>query len=222
MSIIELSNLYKTYGKGDAAVNALNDFSLNIDKGDFLAIIGPSGSGKSTLLNILGCLDCPTSGTYIFNDVKVNELNNRNLAALRNEKFGFVVQDFALIENYSVKDNVELPLIYSKKYQKKDRRELIQSSLSKMGILNKMSAPVRKLSGGQRQRVAIARALINDPDVILADEPTGALDKKTGDEVMTEFEKLHAEGKTIIVITHDLDIASRCSKVVNIVDGALA
>lgn len=218
MSIINITNLHKTYGSGESEVKALRGLTLSVDKGDMIAIMGPSGSGKSTLLNIIGCIDRPTGGDYFLHDRLINTFNDREMAELRNQKFGFVVQDFALVERYSVYKNVMIPLSYSKK-PIKSKKDKIEDKLSKLGILEKKNAMALNLSMGQRQRVAIARAIVNDPDIILADEPTGALDSDTGGEIMDIFKKLNEDGKTVIIVTHELKVVSYCHKIVKIKDG---
>lgn len=220
MKLIELKDISKTFGKNDAKVEVLKNFNFTVEEGEMIAIMGPSGSGKSTLLNILGCLDSVTSGTYYINGENRNELSNKKLAALRNKTFGFVVQHFALIDEYTIFQNVKLPLAYSNtKY--KDAKHKIIDILNELGIENKKNKYPNELSGGQNQRVAIARAVINNPKIILTDEPTGALDRETGDEVMDLFEKLNKDGKTIIVVTHDEHIAKRCKRIVSIQDGKI-
>jgi len=218
MSIINITNLHKTYGSGVSKVKALRGLSISVDKGDMIAVMGPSGSGKSTLLNIIGCIDRPTNGKYFLYDRLINTFNDREMAGLRNKIFGFVVQDFALVERYSVYKNVMIPLTYSKK-QIKSKRDKIENILSKLGILEKKNAMALNLSMGQRQRVAIARAIVNDPDIILADEPTGALDSDTGGEIMDIFKKLNEDGKTIIIVTHEPKVVSYCQQIVRIKDG---
>lgn len=219
--MIELKDISKVYNKSKPnEVNALQHINLTIEVGSMLAIMGPSGSGKSTLLNILGCLDVPTAGTYKLNDQEVQSLSQGKLAAIRNQHFGFVVQDFALIEEYTVMKNVEIPLQYSK--NKVNKKERILTLLDMLGMKDKMSEYAYNLSGGQRQRVAIARALINNPDIILADEPTGALDQKTGEQVLSIFKRIHKEqDKTVLIVTHDDKIANQCEGIVNIVDGKI-
>jgi len=182
--------------------------------------MGPSGSGKSTLLNIIGCLDTPTSGEYIFNGKAIDKLSRRELANLRNTSFGFILQYFGLVDEYTVYENVEIPLSYSKK-KGINKKKLIKETLNMLGISDKIKKLPCQLSGGQNQRVAIARALINDPEIILADEPTGALDKKTGQEVMNILKDLNKNGKTLIIVTHDESIASQCNRIINICDGKI-
>ena len=221
MSIIKVDNLVKTYGSGEAEVKALQGVSLTIEKGEMIAIMGASGSGKSTLLNILGLLDKPTDGRYYLNSRPIMTFNTKEMAVLRNQSFGFIVQDFALVDRYSVYRNVMIPLTYSKK-PIRSKKSKIEDVLSQLGILDKKNVLALKLSGGQRQRVAIARAIVNDPDIILADEPTGALDSKTGKEVMSIFKKLNNAGKTIIIVTHNSDVASSCHRIIEIRDGKIA
>lgn len=218
MNIIKLNKITKVYNNTSA--KALNEVSLNIKKGDFISIMGPSGSGKSTLLNIIGCLDTATSGEYYLEDNNISKFNNKQMAKVRNKHFGFIVQYFALLDNYSVYNNVKIPLEYSKD-NKKGMKIKIIDTLKKLGIDDKINDTPKQLSGGQCQRVAIARAIINNPDVILADEPTGALDSKTGQEVMNIFKELNKQGKTVIIVTHDKNIAEQTDKIINIVDGKL-
>ncbi|WP_410985582.1 ABC transporter ATP-binding protein [Bacillus cereus] len=217
--MIELNNISKFYNKSKSnEVKVLQNIELKIEKSSMLAIMGPSGSGKSTLLNILGCLDIPSTGTYKLHDQELQSLNRRKLATIRNEHFGFVVQDFALIEDYTVMKNVEIPILYSK--DKTNKKERVLSMLDMLGMKEKSSEYAYNLSGGQRQRVAIARALINNPDIILADEPTGALDQRTGQQVLDIFKKIHQEQKkTILIVTHDDKVAKQCDGIINIVDG---
>lgn len=219
--MIELKDISKVYNKSKPnEVNALQNINLKIEAGSMLAIMGPSGSGKSTLLNILGCLDVPTAGTYKLYDQEIQSLSQGKLAAVRNQHFGFVVQDFALIEEYTVMKNVEIPLHYSK--NKVNKKERILTLLDMLGMKEKASEYAYNLSGGQRQRVAIARALINNPDIILADEPTGALDQKTGEQVLSIFKRIHKEqNKTVLIVTHDDKIAKQCEGIVNLVDGKI-
>ncbi|MBJ8106528.1 MULTISPECIES: ABC transporter ATP-binding protein [Bacillus cereus group] len=217
--MIELNNISKVYNKSKAnEVKVLQNIDLKIEKSSMLAIMGPSGSGKSTLLNIFGCLDIPSMGTYKLYNQELQSLNRRKLATIRNEYFGFVVQDFALIEDYTVMKNVEIPILYSK--DKTNKKERVLSILERLGMKEKASEYAYNLSGGQRQRVAIARALINNPDIILADEPTGALDQRTGQQVLDIFKSIHQEQKkTILIVTHDDRVAKQCDGIINIVDG---
>ncbi|MFX0549572.1 ABC transporter ATP-binding protein [Hathewaya histolytica] len=220
MSLIELKDINKIYGFGDSRIEALKNIDLNIEKGDMIAIMGASGSGKSTLLNILGCLDKPNSGSYLLDGKEVSKLTKNEQASLRGNFFGFIVQYFALIEDYSVFENVKIPLDYTK-ISKKEKKERIIKLLKNLSIEDKISRNPNQLSGGQNQRVAIARALVNNPQVILADEPTGALDTKTSEEVMEIFKNINKEGKTIIIVTHDSTIASQCQKIIHIKDGEI-
>lgn len=220
MRLIELKDIRKIYAKSDIKTIALDGINLEIDIGESVAIMGASGSGKSTLLNIVGCLDTLSSGEYIFNGKSISKLNGRELANLRNASFGFVMQYFGLVDEYTVYENIEIPLSYSKK-PGINKRRLIKETLDMLGIGDKIRKTPNQLSGGQNQRVAIARALINDPEIILADEPTGALDKKTGQEVMNILKDLNRKGKTLLIVTHDDKIASQCSRIVNISDGKI-
>lgn len=218
MSLIEMNNIKKKYGKDGGELYALRGINLSVERGEMVAIMGPSGSGKSTLLNIIGLLDVESDGEYKFQNESVNKLSEKQLSSYRNKYIGFVVQNFALIDDYTVFENIEVPLIYSK-VNKKKRKESIINTLKKLGIEDKKDKLPKQLSGGQNQRVAIARALVNDPEIILADEPTGALDKENGEEVMNILSKLNKEGKTIIIITHDKDIAKKCKRIIYIEDG---
>lgn len=216
--MLTLKKVCKTYGKKESEFYALNNIEMEIKQGELIAVVGPSGSGKSTLLNVLGCLDSPTSGQYCLNGEKINEKSARELAGIRNSVFGFVVQDFALINDYTVKQNVEIPLLYNKN---RGNERSVDRVLEQLGILDKKKTLANKLSGGQRQRVAVARALVNNPQVILADEPTGSLDQKTGQEVMDILLKLHQNGKTVVIITHDKNIALQCERQILLVDGMI-
>lgn len=216
--MIELKNVIKTYGNGEAKVHALNNINIEIERGEFVAIVGPSGSGKSTLLNILGGIDTLSSGTYYLNSKEISSLSSKNMAHLRNDEFGFILQYFGLINDYTVYENVALPLKYSKK-KIKNKKELVREMLRKLSIENKENSYPTELSGGQCQRVAIARALINNPNIILADEPTGALDKKTGIQIMEILKQLNEEGKTVIIVSHDENIYSKCNRIIRIEDG---
>ena len=220
--LIKLTNISKTYKTKDEenAVAALQNVTLEIKKGDFIAIMGASGSGKSTLMNILGLLDVPSSGEYLLEGKPVQESSGKELAELRNKYFGFVYQSFNLLKRTSVIKNVELPLIYSK-HIKGDRRENSKKVLEMVGLSYRLKHKPNQLSGGEQQRVAIARALVNEPSVILADEPTGNLDSKTGDQIMGIFDKLHKEGKTIILVTHEMDIANHAKRLVVLKDGQI-
>lgn len=217
---IQLKNISKIYGKGSTTVTALKNISLDIYDGEMLAIMGPSGSGKSTLVNIVGLLDHPTEGYYYLNGIDISRASHKQLAHLRNEFLGFVVQDFALIEEYTVEKNIMLPLLYARKNHKQ-ALQIVHKLAALLSIEDKLKQKARFLSGGQRQRVAIARALANNPSIILADEPTGALDQKTGTEVLQLFRKMNQEGKTVIIVTHDISIASHCDRCLTIVDGQI-
>lgn len=221
--MIEISLINKIYGSGkENSYQALRDVSLSIKKGEFVGIIGKSGAGKSTLMHILGLIDSSTSGTYIFDGVDVSKLSDSKRAKLRNEKIGIVLQDFALMEKSSVYENVSIPLIIGRKIQKSvEQNKRINDILDEMGMLEFANKRVSKLSGGQKQRVAIARAMVNNPKVLLADEPTGALDEKTSREIMGVFEELNKKGTTVIIITHDMEVAKMCDRVVEIRDGKL-
>ena len=218
--LIKLKNVKKFYDENKAKVTALNGIDLEIDRGEYIAIMGASGSGKSTLLNIIGCLDKMSEGDYFLEDKEVNSFTDTEMAKIRNEKFGFVVQDFALIEKYTVKKNIVLPLLYSKKY-KRDKNTRVLEMVKMVGLETKLNTLVSKLSGGQRQRVAIARALVNDAEVLLCDEPTGALDKKTGSEILDSFDKCNKRGKTVIIVTHDDKVARRCKRIIELEDGRI-
>lgn len=218
--MIELYDIYKIYKMGENEVYALNGVSLKISPHEFVAIVGPSGSGKSTLMNIIGCLDTPTSGTYILDGHEVNRLNDNQLAEIRNSKIGFVFQNFNLIPQLTALENVELPLIY-KGTPASIRHKLAKEALARVGLEHRMHHRPRELSGGQQQRVAIARALVTNPAIILADEPTGNLDSKSGAEIMQIFKELHAQGSTIVLITHDNNIAAQARRIVRIQDGQI-
>lgn len=220
MSMIRVCNLTKTYGSGESAVHALRGLSLTIEPGEMVAIMGASGSGKSTLLNILGCLDRPTGGEYWLQGRPITSFNEKDAARLRNECFGFVVQDFALVDRYTVAKNVLIPLTYSRK-PIPSKRKRVEQVLDQVGILDKKNALASKLSGGQRQRVAIARAIVNEPEIILADEPTGSLDRATGDAVLDVFASLNRAGRTVIIVTHSHAVASRCQRIATIEDGII-
>ena len=220
MNIIETSGLTKTFGTNGVAVHALRGIDLAVARGEFLALIGPSGSGKSTLMAILGCLDSPTSGTYRLDGEFVEHLTGAELARIRNEKIGFVFQQYNLLPKASVRRNVELPMLYAG-VGKKERRARALALLEKVGIPEKASVLPAALSGGQRQRVAIARALANRPSVLLADEPTGALDSHTGHEILELFQELHRQGNTVLIVTHDLSIAGLAERQVELHDGLI-
>ena len=219
--MIEIKNLTKTYNyKKSNAFTALKDISLKIEDGEMLAIVGKSGAGKSTLLHIIGCIDTFEKGEYTIDDIDVHKLSDKKLANIRNEKVGIVMQDFALVEGYTVIANVKIPLYFSRK-KKGKANNLALDALEKVGIKELAKKPVNKLSGGQKQRVAIARAIVNDPSFILADEPTGALDTKTSEEIMELFQKLNEDGKTVIIITHDPGVADKCKRRIEISDGKI-
>ena len=217
-ALLKLIKLGKTFNLGEIKVLALSETDLEISGGDFVAIMGPSGSGKSTLMNILGCLDVPTDGEYLFNGIKVKNMDEDELATIRSEKVGFVFQQFNLLARTTAMENVMLPLIYA---GKSDRREKALRALEIVGLSNRANHMPNQLSGGQQQRVAIARALVNKPDIILADEPTGALDTQSGKEIMYIFEKLNAEGKTVILITHESYIAAHAKRIIHLRDGRI-
>lgn len=217
---IALNNIIKTYQMGDTVVAALAGVSLDIREGEFTAIMGPSGSGKSTLMNILGCLDRPTSGSYMLDGQEVASLNDDELALTRNKKIGFVFQNFNLLPRITALDNVALPLVYAG-VNAKERTQRAADALASVGLEKRMHHLPNELSGGQRQRVAIARALVNEPTIIMADEPTGALDTKSGDEVMEIFKTLNTYGRTIILVTHEPDIAAHAKRVIHVRDGLI-
>ncbi len=217
--MIRLVNINKTYNYKKAnAFCALKGINLSINDGEMLAIIGKSGAGKSTLMHILGCIDDFESGDYFIDDINVKDISNGKKAEIRNEKIGIVMQDFALIEEYTVLENVMVPLLFDK--SKKDKKKTAIKAIESVGIGDLTNKPVNKLSGGQKQRVAIARAIVNDPVFILADEPTGALDSNTSLEIMQVFKDLNKLGKTIIIITHDKDVAQKCDRIVEMKDGS--
>ncbi|NCB67547.1 MAG: ABC transporter ATP-binding protein [Bacteroidia bacterium] len=218
--LIEIKDLYKNYVMGELEVPALLDINVQIAKNEYVAIMGPSGSGKSTLMNILGCLDTPTSGQYLFNGVDVSQLDDDALSAMRNREIGFIFQNFNLLPKLTALQNVELPLVYAGA-NKHERHERAVQALEKVGLAERMSHKPTELSGGQRQRVAIARALVSKPGILLADEPTGALDSKTGVEIMALFDELQREGNTIIVITHEQEIADYAHRTIFIKDGRI-
>lgn len=218
--IISIKNLKKTYIMGAEKVHALKSITLDIKKNEYVALMGPSGSGKSTLMNLLGCLDTPTAGEYVLNNENVSTLDDGELAEVRNKEIGFVFQTFNLLPRLSSLENVALPLVYAG-INKTNRLEKAEDTLTKVGLGDRVEHKPNELSGGQRQRVAIARALVNDPAIILADEPTGNLDTKTSIEIMEIFEKLHEAGNTIIVVTHEPDIAAHAHRIIRLRDGLI-
>ncbi len=220
MEILKLTDICKDYKQGKEPVRVLKNVNLSVEEGDYLAIMGPSGSGKTTLMNIIGCLDVPTSGTYTLRGRDLKNLNDNDLAEIRNKHLGFVFQSFHLMPKLEALDNVALPLLYAD-VPLKERRERAEAALCAVGLQERIHFFPNQLSGGQCQRVAIARALVGNPSILLADEPTGALDQKTGKQVMALFEELNKEGRTIIMITHDMNIASCAHRVVHIIDGVL-
>ena len=221
MPLIETRDLWKTYVMGDEEIHALKGVSISIERGEYVAIMGPSGSGKSTLMNLIGCLDTPSKGTYLLNNKEVSQMNDNELARIRNEEIGFVFQTFNLLPRATALHNVELPLVYAG-MGKTARLVQAKAAIEKVELTHRMTHRPNELSGGQRQRVAIARALVNNPSILLADEPTGNLDSKTGVEIMGLFARLHEGGNTIIVVTHEADIAAYAHRVIAIRDGEVA
>lgn len=219
-SLIGLRNITKIYHMGSETIYALRDISLDIHRNEYVAFMGPSGSGKSTLMNILGCLDSPTSGDYLLNGTNVSRMTDSELAYVRNKEIGFVFQTFNLLPRLTALDNVALPLIYAG-YSKRQRDEAARTALTNVGLGDRTGHKPNELSGGQRQRVAVARALVNDPSIILADEPTGNLDTKTSYEIMALFDELHSKGNTIILVTHEEDIALYARRIVRLRDGVI-
>ena len=220
--MIEIKNLVKIYNKGKTnEFCALKGIDLSIEEGEMVAIIGKSGAGKSTLLHILAAIDSYDKGSYLVDGVSVGDLKEKERARFRNQKIGIVMQDYALIDEYTIEENVQIPLIFGKVKGNDVRREKIRTALENVGLAELAKKPVRQLSGGQKQRVAIARALVNNPAFLLADEPTGALDSKTSGEIMDVFEKLNQGGKTVIIVTHDMEVAARGGRVIEISDGEI-
>ncbi|MBC1469842.1 ABC transporter ATP-binding protein [Listeria welshimeri] len=218
--MIQLFNISKTYQMGEDTIKALDNLSLQVTKGEFIAIIGPSGSGKSTLMNIIGILDRASSGEYYLNKMNLMRISDKKISKIRNKKIGFIFQQFNLMPRLTAFENVELPLIY-RGTSKPTRKKIVLNSLERVGLLEKQKHLPAQLSGGQQQRVAIARAIAGNPEIILADEPTGALDSKTGEEVMRLLKEIHREGNTLIMITHDKTIAEQAERIIEIKDGKL-
>ncbi len=221
MALIETHDLWKTYVMGSEEIHALSGVSLEIERGEYVAIMGPSGSGKSTLMNLIGCLDTPSKGSYLLNGKQVSQMNDDELARIRNEEIGFVFQTFNLLPRATALHNVELPLVYAG-IPSTDRQKRARGALERVELGDRMLHRPNQLSGGQRQRVAIARALVNNPSILLADEPTGNLDSKTGVEIMALFERLHRAGNTIVLVTHEADIAAQAYRVLHIRDGKIS
>jgi putative ABC transport system ATP-binding protein len=221
-SLISARGLTRTYRLGKVDVHALRGVDLDVEAGEFVAIVGPSGSGKSTLMHILGCLDTPTAGTYRLDDEEVGALRGRRLARIRNEKVGFVFQTFNLMPRLSVEENVALPLKYRGGLARAERRRRAMAKLDRLGLTHRIGHRPDELSGGERQRVAIARALVGEPAILMADEPTGNLDSRSGGDVLRTFQELHADGHTIILVTHDPGVAALAQRTVNVADGQLA
>lgn len=220
-NILEMKNIIKEYNMGDEVSVVLKGIDLTVQEGEFLAILGPSGSGKSTLMNIIGCLDVPTAGDYYLSGEKIAEQSERTLAHIRNKEIGFIFQSFHLLQKQTALENVELPLIYAN-ISEKERHQRAKEMLKKVGLEDKMYHFPNQMSGGQQQRVAIARAIATNPTILLADEPTGALDQKTGKQVMDIFHSLNEEGRTIIMITHDVNIARHAGRIVKLLDGEMS
>jgi len=219
--VIEIQNIVKNYQVGSVIVRALRSITVSIEKNEYVAIMGPSGSGKSTLMNLVGCLDTPTSGTYILNGIDVSKMEDDYLAEIRNKEIGFVFQTFNLLPRYTALENVTLPLIYAG-IQKADREKHAVETLRQVGLEDRMTHKPNELSGGQRQRVAIARALVNNPSIILADEPTGNLDSKTSVDIMGLLDEIHRNGNTVIVVTHEEEIARHAARIIRLLDGEIS
>ncbi|MFV2045339.1 MAG: ABC transporter ATP-binding protein [Anaerolineales bacterium] len=223
MAVIETIDLSRVYGKGEISVHALDDVNLSIERGEFVAVMGPSGSGKSTLMNILGCLDRPTKGRYILDSVEVSEMTRSQLAVIRNERIGFIFQSYNLLKKATALRNVMAPLLYdrSRKRTREEKEAKAREALISVGLEDRMEHEPTELSGGQQQRVAVARALVNDPAFILADEPTGNLDSRSGEEMMELFHELHRSGRTIVIVTHDASIAKHTQRSIHLQDGRI-
>lgn len=219
--VIEIQDIVKNYQVGSVIVRALRSLSVTINSNEYVAIMGPSGSGKSTLMNLIGCLDTPTSGMYKLNNIDVSKMEDNMLAEIRNKEIGFVFQTFNLLPRYTALENVTLPLIYAG-VQKIEREKLAVETLEQVGLADRMTHKPNELSGGQRQRVAIARALVNKPSIILADEPTGNLDSKTSVDIMNLLDQIHKKGNTVIVVTHEEDIAKHAARIIRLIDGQVA
>ena len=218
MALIDTQDIWKTYVMGSEEIHALRGVSIGIERGEYVAIMGPSGSGKSTLMNLIGCLDTPSKGSYLLNGKQVSQMNDNELARIRNQEIGFVFQTFNLLPRATALQNVELPLVYAG-VQGKDRNQRAKAALDRVELTSRMGHRPNELSGGQRQRVAIARALVNNPSILLADEPTGNLDSKTGNEIMALFARLHEAGNTIVLVTHEAEIAAFARRTIHIRDG---
>jgi putative ABC transport system ATP-binding protein len=219
--VIEIKDIVKNYQIGSVVVQALRSLSIAIERNEYVAIMGPSGSGKSTLMNLIGCLDTPTSGKYTLNGTDVSQMEDNHLAEIRNKEIGFIFQTFNLLPRYTALENVTLPLIYAG-FPRVEREKMAVASLEQVGLSNRMTHKPNELSGGQRQRVAIARALVNKPSIILADEPTGNLDSKTSIDIMMLLDEIHKKGNTVIVVTHEEDIARHAARIIKLIDGEVS